>query len=341
MSYESVLTLLLNNAFAVPFRLIMSAKNIIWLDCDPGHDDAMAIILAAMHPSSSLLGISTVAGNQSSEKTHLNARAVLATIGCQEIPVLRGQDTALLGPMPYCAEIHGESGLDGLDGKPLFSLPAPAPRDPNWIITWRDIILKEAAAQHQKIHLVCTASLTNVALLLTLCPEIRQHIEISIMGGAMGIGNTGPVAEFNIENDPEAAHIVFESALDITMIPLEVTHTLLADEVIMKQIGRDTPFRNTICELLNFFRDTYKKVFDFDDPPLHDPAAVFYVLHPEAFRTKRMRVDIERGSLLSRGQTVCDVYGRSQKPPNARVALSVDVPLFWKHMVAAVHAVGK
>ena len=137
MSYESALTLLLNNAFAVPFHLIMSAKNIIWLDCDPGHDDAMAIILAAMHSSSRLLGISTVAGNQSSEKTHLNARAVLAAIGRQDITVLRGQDAALLGPMPYCAEIHGESGLDGPDGKPLFSLPVPAPRDPNWIITWQ------------------------------------------------------------------------------------------------------------------------------------------------------------------------------------------------------------
>jgi inosine-uridine nucleoside N-ribohydrolase len=107
----------------------------------------------------------------------------------------------------------------------------------------------------------------------------------------------------------------------------------------MKAIGAETPFREKICELLNFFRDTYKKVFDFDHPPLHDPAAVFYVLHPEAFHTKMMRVDIERGSLLSRGQTVCDVYGRSTRPINARVALSVNVTLFWKHMIAAVHAV--
>lgn len=318
----------------------MGSKKIIWLDCDPGHDDAMAIIMAALHPDARLIGVSTVAGNQSCDKTHRNARALLTAIGCHDIPVLKGQDKALLGPMPYCAEIHGESGLDGPDGKPLFPLPDSAPLDPLWIYQWMDFIRKSADREKQKVQLVCTASLTNVSLLLTLFPDIKEHIAITIMGGAMGIGNTGPVAEFNIENDPEAAHMVFESGVELAMIPLEVTHTLLADAAVIKKIGNQTLFQKKICDLLNFFRDTYKKVFDFDNPPLHDPAAVFYVLHPEAFRAQWMRVDIERGSLLSRGQTVCDVYGRSARAPNCKVALSVDVPLFWKHMIAAVHAAG-
>lgn len=316
----------------------MDNRKFIWLDCDPGHDDAMAIILAAMHPEACLTGITTVAGNQSSEKTHANALAVLAAIGRDDIPVLRGQDAALLGPMPYCAEIHGESGLDGPDGKPLFPLQGKSIKDPHWLTRWRDLILKASSEHNQKLNLVCTASLTNAALLLTVFPEIREVIDITIMGGAMGIGNTGPAAEFNIENDPEAARIIFESGVALTMVPLEVTHTLLADSGVMERIGSDTPFKKSICNLLDFFRDTYKKVFGFDNPPLHDPAAVYYVLNPGAFKTKKMRVDIECGSLLSRGQTVCDVYGRSGKPANCRVALSTDVQSFWKEMIAAVHA---
>lgn len=153
------------------------------------------------------------------------------------------------------------------------------------------------------------------------------------MGGAMGIGNTGPVAEFNIENDPEAAHIVFESGVDLTMVPLEVTHTVLADQEVLDRIGTHSPFRKKITDLLLFFSETYKRVFGFDHPPLHDPLAVYFVLNPEAFSCRDMRVDIERSSVLSRGQTVCNYYGRSSGKSNCRVALKVEVAAFWAEML--------
>jgi inosine-uridine nucleoside N-ribohydrolase len=308
----------------------------IWLDCDPGHDDAMALILACHHPESRLIGVTTVAGNQSVEKTTRNACAVLAAIGCGQIPVFKGQSSAILKAMPFCAEIHGESGLDGRDGKPLFPLLADEEPEGFWLLNWKESLDKVWMETGEQIELVAIGSLTNVALLLMLFPEVKSRIRITIMGGAMGIGNTGPVAEFNIENDPEAAFIVFESGVELAMVPLEVTHTALATPEVLASIGDNTPFRRRIHEMLLFFRDTYRDVFGFDDPPLHDPLAVLFVLHPEYFQYRKMRVDIERTSELSRGQTVCDVYGRSPRLANCNVALSVDVDRFWKVMLEAV-----
>ncbi len=308
----------------------------IWLDCDPGHDDAMALILACHHPESRLIGVTTVAGNQSVEKTTRNARAVLAAIGCGQIPVFKGQSSAILKAMPFCAEIHGESGLDGRDGKPLFPLLADEEPEGFWLLNWKESLEKVWKETGEQIELVAIGSLTNVALLLTLFPEVKSGVRITIMGGAMGIGNTGPVAEFNIENDPEAAFIVFESGVELAMVPLEVTHTALATPEILAAIGDSSPFRRKIQEMLLFFRDTYRDVFGFVDPPLHDPLAVLFVLHPDWFQSRKMRVDIERASELSRGQTVCDVYRRSPRLANCNVALSVDVDRFWKSMLEAV-----
>lgn len=313
----------------------------IWLDCDPGHDDAMAILMAAFHPDVRLLGISTVAGNQSVEKTTANARALLTAVGRQDIPVFRGQASALLSPMPFCEEIHGASGLDGPDGKPLFPLQPPPATEAAWLPAMRDGILNAAAQTGEKVWLVCTGSLTNAALLLSLHPEIKPLIQVSLMGGAMGLGNTGPVAEFNIENDPEAARIVFESGVSICMVPLELTHQVLADETVLSAIGSSSAFRRKICDLLLFFKKAYLEVFGFEHPPLHDPLALYYVLHPEQFQCRSMRVDIECGSALSRGQTVCDFFGRSGRPANCSVALGVDVEAFWAEMLGCLERAGK
>ena len=305
----------------------------IWLDCDPGHDDVMAILMAAFHPEIRLLGVSTVAGNQSVEKTCANARGVLASVGKEDVPVFRGQASALLSPMPFCPEIHGESGLDGPDGNALFPPVAPSLGEEFWLPAVHERIMKSYREAGEPIWLVCTGSLTNAALLLSLYPSLKSCIQISLMGGALGIGNTGPVAEFNIQNDPEAAKIIFESGVPITMVPLELTHQVLADESVLKSIGDGSPFRRKIRDLLLFFRQTYRDVFGFEYPPLHDPLAVFYVIRPELFSVKAMRVDIECSSQLSRGQTVCDYYNRSVLPPNASVALGVDVAAFWMEML--------
>jgi len=309
----------------------------VWLDCDPGHDDVMAILMAAFHPDITLIGISTVAGNQSVKKTCANARALLSYVGRSDLEVLCGQASALLSAMPFCAEIHGESGLDGPDGHALFPFVSAPSEEKFWLPVMREKILMAAKQRGEQVWLVCTGSLTNVALLLTLHPELKPFLRISLMGGALGIGNTGPVAEFNIENDPEAAKIVFESGVPICMVPLELTHQVLVDETVLTAVGEGSEFRRKIRDLLLFFRNTYRDVFGFVHPPLHDPLAVFYLVQPALFKTRAMHVAIECGSALSRGQTVCDYYGRNGFSPNADVALEVDVQAFWREMLGCLN----
>ena len=187
-------------------------------------------------------------------------------------------------------------------------------------------------------------ALTNVALLLTVYPELveREDIEVVFMGGAYGLGNTGPVSEFNMQIDPEAAKVVFESGVKVTMIPLEVTHTALATEEVISAIRKgkegaaSTPFRNTLCELLHFFKDTYKSYFGFDDPPLHDPCAVAYVIDPSIFEVEHIRVDVETASALGAGQTVCDKHNLQKKKRNAHVAYRMEVGAFWEMILDAI-----
>ena len=150
------------------------------------------------------------------------------------------------------------------------------------------------------------------------------------LGGACGIGNILPSSEFNILVDPEAAHIVLESKIPIFMIPLEVTHTLLVTpEVLSKISASETKFTKVITDLLLFFKKTYREVFGFIDPPLHDPATIAFIINPELFYYRLMRVDIELHSSLTYGQTVCDVYNMSKETKNVYVCLKIDVDGFW------------
>ena len=323
----------------------------VWLDCDPGHDDAMAIILAAYgHPiiddesgsvsvsSINLIGVSTVCGNQTVEKTTDNALRILNLINRNDVPVYRGADKPLTRPKRNCPEIHGESGLDGPDipAAPRGAHPTPA------VVAMAEALLSGDPAD--KPTLVATGALTNVALLFSVYPEVIDRLsELVIMGGAyQGLGNTGPTAEFNIQCDPEAAHIVFESGLkSLVMVPLEVTHTVLVTPKIRDGLltgyGRNpgsSRFLRLLDELMHFFEESYKKVFGFEHPPLHDPVAVFYVMCPHFFKTKRMRVDIDCGQLCA-GTTVCDHYDMSGKEPNVTVCTEVDVVAFWLNMIAA------
>ncbi len=208
---------------------------------------------------------------------------------------------------------------------------------------------------------MCTGALTNAALLVSVFPELVPLLSIVFMGGAMGAGNTGPVAEFNIQTDPEAASIVMDCGAEVLMVPLEVTHTALVTPAVLARIRSGggsaaaesdatalapaappseaaSRFRRIICELLLFFAASYKRVFSFDSPPLHDPCAVAAALRPELFTLRRMRVDVETVSPLSAGQTVCDVWGHSALPPNVVVATAMDVPAFWALMQAALDA---
>jgi inosine-uridine nucleoside N-ribohydrolase len=313
----------------------------VWLDCDPGHDDALALILAAHSPAVRLLGVSTCHGNQTLAKTTLNARRVLAMAGVAHIPVIPGAAKPLLRPARVCAEIHGASGLDGPDVAEHACCDAHhAPPAGDRAVTRMHAALWAAHEACGRATLVCTGALTNAALLLSIYPELVDVLRIVLMGGAMGAGNTGAVAEFNIQLDPESAAIVFNSGAAVTMVPLEVTHqALVTPEVLARVRGSDasaTRFRRVVGELLVYFAASYKRVFNFEAPPLHDPCAVACAFAPHLFTLRRMRVDVETCSPLSSGQTVCDVWGQSPLPPNVTVATAMDVPAFWELTLAAL-----
>lgn len=229
--------------------------------------------------------------------------------------------------------------MDGPGGANLFppsdlkACPGPAP------ICMYKYIRENFQENGRIVKLVATGALTNVALMFALYPEVLTMIEVVIMGGCLGVGNTGPVMEFNIQTDPEAAKLVFESGVPLCMVPLEVTHTVLATTSILDRIGFGTPFKATIRDLLTFFAKTYKEVFDFDHPPVHDPCAVAYLLAPQAFtKVRRLRVDIETSSILTAGQTVVDVWNQSGKAPNCDVCIEMDHEKFWDVMIAAISA---
>jgi inosine-uridine nucleoside N-ribohydrolase len=301
----------------------------IVLDCDPGHDDALAILLAAADPTLELVAITTVAGNQSLDKTTLNARRVCTVAGIRDVPIAAGCDRPLVRGRIASPEIHGESGLDG----PAFGTPT-VPLDPRHAV---DVIL-EAAQVHPGLVLVPTGPLTNIATALASDPGLSGRLRrIVLMGGAMGLGNVTPAAEFNIAADPEAARAVFESGVPITMVPLETTHRALATPAVIERIAElDFPLAHVCVELLGFFAETYLRVFGFAAPAVHDPCAVAWVIDPSIVPTQPMRVDIETQAEFSYGRTVCDLYAVTERVPNAEVGTGLEVERFWDLLIGAV-----
>jgi len=306
------------------------ARRRLILDCDPGHDDAMAILLAAASPALELVGITTVAGNQTLELTTLNARRVCSVAGISEVPVAAGCDRPLARDPIVAQDIHGASGLDGVDwDPPTVSL------DPRHGV---DLMIEAADGGGRPLTIVAVGPLTNVATALRRRPSIAGRIDrISIMGGAIGLGNTTPSAEFNIHADPEAADEVLRSGIPISLAPLEVTHRALATDAVLTQIAAlNTPVARMSVALMRYFAETYRSVFGFDAPAVHDPCAVAAVIDPAIVPTRRMNVAIDTVSSLSLGRTACDVHGRTGREPNADVGVDLDVDRFWAVLIAAL-----
>ncbi len=299
----------------------------IILDCDPGHDDAIAILLAARSPALKLEAITTVAGNQTVEKTARNALRVCALAGIRDVPVAAGMDRPLVRELHIAPEIHGQSGMDG----PALPEPDRALASLHAV----DLLIELLLASDGDITLVATAPLTNIATAMRREPRIVPKIQrIVLMGGAMGLGNWTPAAEFNIYVDPEAAHVVFTCGRPITMIGLEVTHQAQATAEVRERIrGLGTPVARLVDELLGYFAETYLRVFGFTAPPLHDPCAVAAVIDPTLVERKPMRVDIELRGEFTAGRTVCDVYGTTGRPANAEVGTGIDVARFWDLLI--------
>ncbi|MFM8752975.1 MAG: nucleoside hydrolase [Actinomycetota bacterium] len=302
------------------------------LDCDPGHDDALAMILAAHNPALKLLGITTVSGNGGISKVTLNARRV-ATLANIDVPIAEGSGKSILGAFEEASDIHGESALDGAE------LPQPAMElSPMHAV---ELMAKLVQENSDPVTLVATGPLTNVALFLKMYPNLKEKIsEIVFMGGSASRGNRTPYAEFNIWMDPEAADVVLRSGLPVTMCGLDVTHQALVTKEIFQSLEEmETSVSRTIIGLLKFFAKTYDEVFEMPDPPLHDPVAIALLIDRSVVKTRFANVQIELNGTLTRGATVVDIYNPLGEKPNCHVALELDFERFWTMMLEAIRKI--
>ncbi|EIM1708028.1 MULTISPECIES: pyrimidine-specific ribonucleoside hydrolase RihA [Aeromonas] len=303
------------------------------LDCDPGHDDAIALILALASPELKVLAVTTSAGNQTPDKTLNNALRILTLLGRDDIPVAAGAPKPLARELIIADNVHGESGLDG----PKLPDPAFSPV----AMTALELMAKCLRESPEPVTLVPTGPLTNIALLLAAHPELKQKIaRIVLMGGAAGAGNWTPAAEFNIYVDPEAADMVFKSGLPITMCGLDVTHQAqVMDEDIERVRAITNPVAQCVAGLLDFFMIYHRDPkWGFAGAPLHDPCTIAWLLAPALFHGVECRVDIETGGTHTSGMTVVDRYGLTGKPANALVLLGLDRAGFIDLLVTRLRA---
>lgn len=291
----------------------------IILDCDPGHDDAIAIVLALSSPELDVKAITSSAGNQTPEKTLRNVLRMLTLLQRQDIPVAGGARKPLMRELIIADNVHGESGLDG----PALPEPDFAPQN----CTAVELMAKTLRESPQPVTIVATGPQTNVALLLNGHPELHDKIaRIVMMGGAMVLGNWQPAAEFNIYVDPEAAEIVFQSGIPVVMAGLDVTHRAQIHDMDIerfRQVGN--PLATIVAELLDFFMEYHKDAkWGFTGAPLHDPCTIAWLLKPELFTCVERWVGVETQGKYTQGMTVVDYYFLTGNQPNTTVLLDVD-----------------
>ncbi|GAB3572715.1 nucleoside hydrolase [Leifsonia lichenia] len=312
-----------------------TGKKII-LDCDPGHDDAIAMLLAHGNPDIDLLAVTTVVGNQTLPKVTRNALAVAEIAGMIGVPIAAGATRPLVRTIENAPEIHGDSGMDG----PV--LPEPTMQvDARHAV---DLIIDTVMAHEPgTVTLVPTGGLTNIALAVRKEPRIAERVkEVVLMGGGYHIGNWSAVAEFNIKIDPEAAHIVFNESWPVVMVGLDLTHQALATPEVVEAIAAvGTKPSQFVVELLEFFGHTYKESQGFDAPPVHDPCAVAYVIDPSVVRTVKVPIDIELTGTLTLGMTVADFRAPAPDDCSTWAATELDHERFWALVVDALERIGE
>ena len=286
----------------------------ILLDCDPGHDDAVALLLAVASPELDLLGVTTVAGNQTLEKTTANALRILEFAGRGDVPVAVGADRPLVRERAVAADVHGDTGLDGPD------LPPPQGKP-----------VQESAVEFLAerigpgVVLVATGPLTNVAQLLDRARPAR----IVLMGGSIGEGNRTSAAEFNVWVDPEAAARVFASGIDVTMIGLDVTHQALVTDADVEQLRALGRTGTLVAELLDFYGRFHRRRYpELGGSPMHDPVAVVHVARPGLVEVLPAAIEVDCESEQSRGRTNVDRRGRGPATPGLSVGVGIDADAF-------------
>jgi purine nucleosidase len=320
------------------------ARKII-IDCDPGHDDAMAIMLAHGDPGVEICAITTVAGNQTLEKTTLNAQRVCTVAGITNVPIAAGCDRPLLRKLVTSPETHGESGLDG----PSFGEPTVPVVDTHAV----DLIIDLVMESPGEISLVPIGPLTNIAMALRKEPRLVENVhEVVLMGGAYTRGNSTPAAEFNIFVDPEAAAAVFDAGWPVTMIGLDLTHQALATRAVVERIAAlGTPLSKIVVELIEFFRSSYVqtgsglqprngRLSKFEAPPVHDACCIARIVSPELVKCVETFVIVETAGTWSAGMTLADFDNSWGREPNALIGTELDFDGFWDLMLGALERIG-
>jgi purine nucleosidase len=302
----------------------MSPRAII-IDCDPGHDDALAILLALASPEElEVLAITAVAGNVPLALTEANARKVVELAGRRDVPVHAGCDRPLVRPLVTAEYVHGRTGLDGAD-LPAPTIPLADGHAVDALIEWL------RARRAGTVTLCPTGPLTNVALALLKAPDIAPRIgQIVLMGGAIGEGNVTPAAEFNIYVDPHAAKVVFEAGVPLVMLGLDVTHQALVTPDRLRAIRElGTPLGRTVGELLEFYNGYDQTRRGRVGAPLHDPCVIAYLLDPALFGGRACHVAIETQGEHTLGRTVVDWSRRTHHAPNATVIDEIEADGFF------------
>ena len=298
----------------------MSKQNII-IDCDPGHDDAIALLLACYSEKLNLLAVTTCSGNQTIEKTSRNALNLLNFFNVKDIPIAKGSPKPLVREVLTCPEIHGESGLDG------FTFPKYEDKYDS-----RDgyQLIIDTLLNYKDVIVVTTGPMTNLALAIKRSPEIVKHIkQIVLMGGSTTEGNMTKAAEFNILVDPEAADICFKAGLPMRMLGLNVTRRILVNESVMKEANKITTRGGDLfVKLMKVFNQNQRDYFGLPCGPLHDPATIISLINDNVFKYEKMDVEIDTSNTDLVGKTIC----RPLKSGNVEVAVDVNIDEYWKEI---------
>ncbi len=307
----------------------------VLLDCDPGHDDAVAILLALGSPGVRLLALTTCFGNCAVEDATRNAQRVLALAGREDVPVAQGAAGPMRGEVALGNYVHGVTGLDG----PALPEPTVAPVDE----TATELLARCLTASAEPVAVVVTGPMTNLAVLLGERPDLVGRIrEIVFMGGSTERGNHTPAAEFNTYADPEALDVVLRSGVPLRMVGLNLTHQALATaEVVARMSAMPHEVGRTCAAWMGFFGDSYERIWEFGAPPVHDPCTIAALLDPDVIGWRDCFVAVELDGTWTRGATVVDLFGRlPEQTPNAAVALQLDAGRYWDLVLDALDRLG-
>ncbi len=306
------------------------------IDCDPGHDDALALLLAVASDRVRLLAVTTCFGNCSVDDATYNALRILSLYGATEIPVAKGASGPLRGELALGNYVHGASGLDGPE------LPEPAMSVGSESAP--DLLAQVLSDSDEKVTIAVTGPMTNIAQLFQEHPSSIQKVaEVIFMGGSTGRGNHTPTAEFNVYADPEALDVVLHSGVPVKMVGLNLTHQALATPDVVRSMSAMEHTIGHICaDWMGFFGDSYNRIWEFEAPPVHDPCTIAALIDPDVIEWRESFLAVELEGTWTRGTTIVDLHDRyADQPKNAAIAITLDRDRYWGLVLQAIDDLGR